>query len=95
VLRGSAKLPEEGVDGVIAVVGAMLLLLHLLVVDHLDVELLQVELQDLLHLPSLPLRDPVPVRHQAAGAGDEDTLRKRETGGFFFGLVSLAFYWAA
>ncbi|GJN37194.1 hypothetical protein PR202_gb26122 [Eleusine coracana subsp. coracana] len=33
----------------------------------LDVELLQVKLQDLLHLPPLPLRDPVPVRHHAAG----------------------------
>lgn len=90
--RGVAR-PEEGVGAVVAAV--RLLGGGAVVVDHLHVELLHIELQDLLHLPPLPRRDPVPVRHLAAGAGagagaprdgenhgDAGLTRKRDLGWF-------------
>jgi hypothetical protein len=59
--------PEEGIDVVVLLVAVTLLflLVFFVVVDDLHVELLHVELQDLLHLPPLLRRDPLPVRHHA------------------------------
>jgi hypothetical protein len=93
VLLWIRKLPEEGVNGILLVV-----LFILVVVHHLDVEFLQVKLQDPLHPP------PLPLRHQAADAGDEDTATPvthdtitnstRERLEDFFLSVSSAFFWA-